>query len=132
MIRRLLAKRRFMRDHHWTGAHMSDYLDGDLRARLARHHGGNVDCAFWGWNRAWLDPGFRAWNIEDRLPAVTVPVTFTSTMPIILRSPPVAQQCQIVDEPTVPSVRKPEVRPPVPRPIPTTRPTGSCSRPASP
>jgi len=40
-------------------------------ARLERHHGGNVDCAFWGWNRAWLDPGFLAWNIEDCLPAVT-------------------------------------------------------------
>ena len=41
MIRRLLAKRRFMRDHHWTGAHMSDYLDGELRpeeqARLEYH-----------------------------------------------------------------------------------------------
>ena len=51
-----------------------EYLHGDLRARLERYHGGNVDCAFWGWNRAWLDPGFRAWNIEDRLPAITVPV----------------------------------------------------------
>lgn len=51
-----------------------EYLHGDLRARLERHHGGNVDCAFWGWNRAWLDPGFRAWNIEHLLPAVTVPV----------------------------------------------------------
>ncbi|HLN90858.1 MAG TPA: alpha/beta hydrolase, partial [Patescibacteria group bacterium] len=29
---------------------------------------------FWGWNRAWLDPGFLAWNIEDRLPVITVPV----------------------------------------------------------
>jgi len=50
-----------------------EYLRGDLRARLARHHGENVDCAFWGWNRAWLDPGFRAWNIEDCLPAIPVP-----------------------------------------------------------
>jgi len=49
------------------------YRTGDLRARLARHHGGNVDGAFWGWNRAWLDPGFRAWNIERYLPAVRVP-----------------------------------------------------------
>ncbi len=51
-----------------------EYLQGDLRTKLERYHGGNVDCAFWGWNRAWLDPGFRAWNIEDRLPEVTVPV----------------------------------------------------------
>ena len=51
-----------------------EYLHGDLRARLTRYHGPNVECAFWGWNRAWLDPGFRAWNIEDCLPTVTVPV----------------------------------------------------------
>jgi len=48
------------------------YLGGDLRARLARHHR-DVDGAFWGWNRAWLDPGFRAWNIEAALPAIAVP-----------------------------------------------------------
>ena len=29
-----------------------EYLHGDLRAKLERYHGGNVDCAFWGWNRA--------------------------------------------------------------------------------
>lgn len=51
-----------------------EYLHGDLRARLTRHHGPNVECAFWGWNRAWLDPGFRDWNIEAFLPAVKVPV----------------------------------------------------------
>jgi len=56
------------------GKARDEYLHGDLRSKLERHHGGNVDCAFWGWNRAWLDPGFLAWNIEDRLPAVTVPV----------------------------------------------------------
>ena len=48
------------------------YLTGDLRARLARFHD-DVDGAFWGWNRAWLDPGFRAWNIEAVLPRITVP-----------------------------------------------------------
>jgi pimeloyl-ACP methyl ester carboxylesterase len=49
------------------------YRTTDLRARLARHHGENVDGAFWGWNRAWLDPGFRSWNIEECLPRVRVP-----------------------------------------------------------
>jgi pimeloyl-ACP methyl ester carboxylesterase len=49
------------------------YHDGDLRERLERHHGANVDGAFWGWNRAWLDPGFRAWNIEEHLPRIRVP-----------------------------------------------------------
>jgi len=51
-----------------------EFLHSDLRAKLERYHAGNVDCAFWGWNRAWLDPAFLDWNIEDRLPAVTVPV----------------------------------------------------------
>ena len=50
------------------------YLGGDLRAKLARHHGGNVDGAFWGWNRTWLDPGFRRWNLEAFLPGIDVPV----------------------------------------------------------
>jgi pimeloyl-ACP methyl ester carboxylesterase len=49
------------------------FTHGDLRARLARHHGGNVDGAFWGWNGVWLDPGFRAWNIEEYVPHVRVP-----------------------------------------------------------
>ena len=47
---------------------------GDLRAKLARWHGANVDNAFHGWCDTWLDPGFRDWNIERRLPAVRVPV----------------------------------------------------------
>lgn len=49
------------------------YRTTDLRARLARHHGDNTDVAFWGWNGVWLDPEFRAWNIEDALPGITVP-----------------------------------------------------------
>jgi pimeloyl-ACP methyl ester carboxylesterase len=49
------------------------YETTDLRARLARHHA-DVDSAFWGWNDVWLDPAFRAWNIEALLPAIRVPV----------------------------------------------------------
>ncbi len=41
MIRGLLAKRRFMRDHRWTHAHLSDYLDDELaprdRTRVQEH-----------------------------------------------------------------------------------------------
>lgn len=50
------------------------YVDADLRARLERWHGANVDGAFWGWNDAWLAPEFRAWNLEEYLPRVSVPV----------------------------------------------------------
>ncbi|HEY0554196.1 MAG TPA: alpha/beta hydrolase, partial [Thermoanaerobaculia bacterium] len=46
----------------------------DLRARLERHHGANVDVAFRGWNDVWLHPGFRAWNLEEFLPRIAVPI----------------------------------------------------------
>lgn len=49
------------------------YLTTDLKARLARYHD-DPDSAFWGWNDIWLDPAFRAWNIEDRLPLIRCPV----------------------------------------------------------
>jgi pimeloyl-ACP methyl ester carboxylesterase len=50
------------------------YETGDLRARLVRYHGSNVDVAFWGWNGAWLDPQFRDWRIDDYLAHLRVPV----------------------------------------------------------
>ncbi|MFL6263473.1 MAG: alpha/beta fold hydrolase [Thermoanaerobaculia bacterium] len=50
------------------------YRDTDLRARLSRHHGDNVDVAFRGWNDVWLNPEFAAWNIEEYLPAIRVPI----------------------------------------------------------
>jgi len=51
----------------------TQYETGDLRARLAIYHRNNVDCAFWGWNKAWLDPDFMQWNIERYLTRITVP-----------------------------------------------------------
>ncbi|HTG33076.1 MAG TPA: alpha/beta hydrolase [Thermoanaerobaculia bacterium] len=50
------------------------YRTTDLRQRLARHHGANVDVAFRGWNDVWLDPEFRAWNIEEYLPSIQAPI----------------------------------------------------------
>lgn len=50
------------------------YAEGDLRARLAKYHGDNVDCAFRGWCDAWLDPAFMRWTIEDYVDRITVPV----------------------------------------------------------
>jgi predicted anti-sigma-YlaC factor YlaD len=48
MIRRLLERRRFMREHHWTHAHLSDYLDDDLshseRDRIEQHVGMCPQC----------------------------------------------------------------------------------------
>jgi pimeloyl-ACP methyl ester carboxylesterase len=45
----------------------------DLRAKLARWHN-DVDNAFYGWNGAWLDPNFRAWDISECLAYIRVPV----------------------------------------------------------
>lgn len=49
------------------------YETGDLRDRLARWHA-DVDNAFRGWNGAWLDPGFRQWDITEELAYIRVPV----------------------------------------------------------
>ena len=50
------------------------YETTELRERLERRHGKNVDCAFWGWNGMWLDPEFRHFNIEALLPRITIPI----------------------------------------------------------
>lgn len=49
------------------------YLETGLRDRLARHHD-DPDSAFWGWNRIWLHPPFKAWNIENELAAIRCPL----------------------------------------------------------
>tara|TARA_R110002167_G_scaffold52721_2_gene151923 strand:+ start:2103 stop:2954 length:852 start_codon:yes stop_codon:yes gene_type:complete len=50
------------------------FTEGALREQLRRYQGDNVDNAFWGWNDAWLDPGFVQWNIEAYLAQIQVPV----------------------------------------------------------
>ena len=45
----------------------------DLKSRLGRYHDDPAG-AFWGWNRIWLDPDFRAWNIESYLLGIRCPV----------------------------------------------------------
>jgi len=47
--------------------------DTGLREKLGRYHA-DPDSAFWGWNDVWLNPEFRAWNIEEFLPHVICPV----------------------------------------------------------
>ncbi|CAM5206007.1 Pimeloyl-ACP methyl ester carboxylesterase OS=Castellaniella defragrans OX=75697 GN=HNR28_001292 PE=4 SV=1 [Castellaniella defragrans] len=49
------------------------YLHTDLKHKLARYHD-DVDSAFWAWNDIWLNPAFRAWNIESFLPAIRCPI----------------------------------------------------------
>jgi pimeloyl-ACP methyl ester carboxylesterase len=49
------------------------YEQGDLRARMARHHR-DPDAAFYGWNDVWLHPEFPRWSIEGELAAIDCPV----------------------------------------------------------
>ena len=49
------------------------YLNTDLPKRLGKFHK-NVDASFWAWNDIWLNPEFRAWNIESYLPRIACPV----------------------------------------------------------
>jgi pimeloyl-ACP methyl ester carboxylesterase len=51
----------------------TSYETTELRAKLARWHK-DVDNAFYGWNGAWLDPKFRAWDISEYLAYIRVPV----------------------------------------------------------
>jgi anti-sigma factor RsiW len=48
MIRRLLSRRRFMREHRWTHSHLSEFLDAELspaeRERLEEHVGVCPQC----------------------------------------------------------------------------------------
>ena len=71
----LMAPHVFVEDISIAGieAARQAWEEGGLLDRLARHHGPNVDCAFLGWNGAWLDPGFRSWNIEQYLSSIAVP-----------------------------------------------------------
>lgn len=49
------------------------WLTTDFPQKLGRYHD-DADSAFWGWNRIWLDPAFRGWNIEQEVAQITAPV----------------------------------------------------------
>ena len=49
------------------------YKSGGLRERMARHHD-DPDAAFHGWCDVWLDPAFRAWNLEPDAERVSAPL----------------------------------------------------------
>jgi pimeloyl-ACP methyl ester carboxylesterase len=49
------------------------FATSDLRERLAKYHD-DPEATFRGWNDVWLSPGFRAWDIRNRLAAITSPI----------------------------------------------------------
>jgi pimeloyl-ACP methyl ester carboxylesterase len=48
------------------------FASDGLRERMARHHN-DPDVTFSGWCDVWLDPEFRAWNLEALLPEIHAP-----------------------------------------------------------
>ena len=64
----------FVEDQSISGieAAKQAYETADLPQKLARHHT-DAGKTFFGWNDIWLDPAFRAWNIESYLPAIHCP-----------------------------------------------------------
>jgi len=55
------------------------YETTSLKEKLSRWHK-DVDNAFHGWNSAWLDPGFRNWDISEYLAYIRVPVAILQGM----------------------------------------------------
>jgi pimeloyl-ACP methyl ester carboxylesterase len=49
------------------------WLETDLPKKLGRYHD-DAEATFWGWNRIWLHPPFKHWNIEAELDAIRCPV----------------------------------------------------------
>lgn len=49
------------------------YQNGPLRERLAPFHA-DVDCAFWQWNDAWLNPAFLDYDIRPELGGISAPL----------------------------------------------------------
>jgi pimeloyl-ACP methyl ester carboxylesterase len=50
------------------------WKSGNLKDKLMKYHGANVDTAFHGWCDTWLSTAFRDWSIQHLLPCIQVPV----------------------------------------------------------
>jgi len=48
------------------------FASGDMRDRMAKYHRDPV-ATFRGWNDAWLDPGFRTWNVAEVIDYLRIP-----------------------------------------------------------
>ena len=72
----LLAPHVFVEDFALRAIEAIDrqYRSGGMREKLKRYHGSNVDTAFRGWCDTWLNPGFKAWNMESDLNKLRAPI----------------------------------------------------------
>lgn len=71
----LLAPHVFVEDHSVESIAKARiaFETTDLAQKLGKYHRDPVK-TFRGWNDIWLHPDFRAWNIEEYLPAIECPV----------------------------------------------------------
>ena len=71
----LIAPHFFGEPESWAsiGEARTAYESDGLKEKLAKYHD-NPDCAFLGWNGAWLDPGFREWNVSEVIDYFRIPV----------------------------------------------------------
>ena len=53
---------------------LAQWSHSNLRQRLPKYHGGNVEGMFLGWANLWLNPYFAAFDIRSKLPNVDCPV----------------------------------------------------------
>lgn len=53
---------------------MEAYRTTDLKQRLEKYHGDNVEFLFRAWTETWTHPDFLNWNIEHFLPKIACPV----------------------------------------------------------
>lgn len=49
----------------------------DLREKLQKYHGKNVENAFLGWNDTWQRDDYWHWNVEKYLPSISCPLLVT-------------------------------------------------------
>ena len=49
------------------------YETTELKQKMVRYHR-DPDNTFRGWNDAWLDPGFRAWDVSEVIDYLRIPV----------------------------------------------------------
>ncbi len=71
----LIAPHFFGEPESWASIKRAkiDYETTDLKEKLAKYHD-NPDCAFLGWNGAWLHRDFRSWNVADVIDYFRIPV----------------------------------------------------------
>lgn len=94
------------------------YLTTELRGRMGKYHR-DPDNTFFGWNDAWLAPGFKSWNVAGVIDGLRVPAlaiqgdrdqygTLAQIREIEKRSPAPVETAIIADAHHAPHLEKPE------------------------